>query len=61
MVTLKDIAFAIAMIFMVYCIYNFYVIWDWEQKEKKRAKKRPKAGPPMSKAEYDCTENFYHD
>lgn len=48
-------------VILFYTCYVFYQIWDDEQKTKKSARKRLRGGPPMSKAEYDCTENFYHD
>lgn len=45
---------------MIYGIYVLYLDWDLEYKRKQKRAKRPKAGP-VKKAEYDCTENFYHD
>lgn len=50
------------LVALVYICRIFYQIWTDDQKEKKRHRerqsKRPKA---FRKAEYDCTENFYHD
>ena len=49
---------AFAIFIMVLCVYVLYERWDYEQKQKKKRKRYPKA---MKKAEYDCTENYYHD
>lgn len=43
---------------LAYMCYILYNIWDDQHKAKKEARKRQN---PYRKAEYDCTENFYHD
>ena len=53
---------AFALFIMVLCVFVLFERWQYEKEQKRkwreREAKRPKA---MRKAEYDCTENFYHD
>jgi len=59
---LSTVATAMSVILLGMVLWLFYTLWreDYEYKKRcrERERKRPKA---MRKAEYDCTENFYHD
>lgn len=62
MVTLHLVATVMSFIVLALVLRLFYLLFkeDYEYKKRcrERERKRPKA---FRKAEYDCTENFYHD